>query len=196
MKKIIALILSVVMICCFSVTAFAADSPVATEKVTVTVRKADVTDPTGKEDVEYTLDHGDTITVKASDTYGTFNDWTIYKVEATVEGTVSSVNNSGIVTLSAVKTLAATTKTSVAVEGTDYEIVKGSLTSEELTIKAKTSVIICGNYDNVKTDPLKASSTDDSDSAPKTGDVMMVYAVVVMLGIAAFGFGVKKVYSK
>ena len=39
MKKLIALVLSVVMICCFSVTAFAADSPSATEKVTVTVRR-------------------------------------------------------------------------------------------------------------------------------------------------------------
>lgn len=195
MKKIIALVLSIVLVCCCSVTAFAAESPTATEKVTVTVRKADVTNPTGKVDVEYTFDKGATVTVKANDAYGTFNSWSIYKVEAAVEGTSSAVN-SGIVTLSAVKNLAATTKTSDAVAGTDYEVVSGSLTSKELTVKVNTSVIICGNYDNVKTNPLNASTADNSASAPQTSDITVVYAVVIMLAVAAFGFGVKKVYSK
>lgn len=195
MKKIIALILSIVMICCFSVTAFAADSPTATEKVTVTVRKADVIDPAGKVDTEYTLDAGSTITVKANAKYGTFNSWSVYKVESAVEG-VSAPVSSGVITLSAVKNLAATTKTVDAVVGTDYEIVKGSLTTTEMTIKLNTTVIVCGNYDNVKTDPNVASGADDSDSAPQTGDMTALYAVVVMLGVAAFAFGVKKVYSK
>lgn len=195
MKKIIALVLSVVMICCFSVTAFAAESPTATEKVTVTIRKADVVDPTGKVDTEYTLDKGTTLTVKADSKYGTFNSWSVYKVEASVEG-VSAPVNSGIVTLSAVKNLAATTKTVDAVVGTDYEIVKGSLTSSEMTIKLNTSVIVCGNYDNVKTDPNVASGADDSDSAPQTSDMTAVYAMLVALAVVAFGFGVKKVYSK
>ena len=73
MKKLIALVLSVVMICCFSVTAFAADSPSATEKITVTVRKADVVYPAGKVDTEYTLDAGMTLTVKANSKYGKFD---------------------------------------------------------------------------------------------------------------------------
>lgn len=195
MKKLIALVLSVVMICCFSVTAFAADSPTATEKVTVTVRKADVVDPTGKVDTEYTFDKGTTITVKADSKYGTFNSWSIYKVEASVEG-VSAPVASGIITLSAVKNLAATTKTVDAVAGTDYEIVKGSLTSTEMTVKLNTSVIVCGNYDNVKTDPNVASGADNSDSAPETSDMTVVYAMLVALAVVAFGFGVKKVYSK
>ena len=195
MKKIIALILSIVMICCFSVTAFAAESPTASEKVTVTVRKADIVDPAGKVDTEYTFDAGTTITVKANSKYGTFNSWSVYKEEATVEG-VSAPVNSGIVTLSAVKALAATTKMVEAKAGTDYEIVKGSLTSSEMTIKLNTAVIVCGNYDNVKTDPAASSSADDSESAPQTGDMTAVYAVVVMLAVVAFTFGVKKVYSK
>lgn len=195
MKKIIALILSVVMICCFSVTTFAAESPSATEKVTVTVRKADVIDPAGKVDTEYTLDKGTTITVKANSKYGTFNSWSVYKVEASVEG-VSAPVNTGVMTLSAVKNLATTTKTVDAVAGTDYEIVKGSLTTAEMTIKLNTAVIVCGNYNNVKTDPNVVSGADDSDSAPQTGDMTAVYAVVVMLAVVAFGFGVKKVYSK
>ena len=195
MKKIIALVLSIVMICCFSVTAFAADSPSATEKVTATVRKADLVDPVGKVDTEYTLDKGATLTVKANSKYGTFNSWSVYKVEASVEG-VSAPVNSGVITLSAVKNLAATTKTVDAVVGTDYEIVKGSLTASEMTIKLNTSVIVCGNYDNVKTDPNAASNADGSASAPQTSDMTAVYAMVVMLAVVAFGFGVKKVYSK
>lgn len=189
MKKIIALILSIVMVCCFSLTAFAADSPSASEKVTITVRKADVVDPTGKVDTEYTFDAGTTITVKANSKYGTFNSWSVYKSQASV-GTTT-----GMVTLSVVKNLAAT-KMVDAVAGTDYEIVKGSLTSEEMTIKLNTAVIICGNYDNVKTDPSASSNADKSDSAPQTGDMTVAYVVVVMLAVAAFGFGVKKVYSK
>ena len=194
MKKIIALVLSIVMICCFSVTAFAAESPSADQKIKVTVRKADLSDPTGKVDVTYTLDKGDTFTVKANPKYGKFNDWSVYKVEATAAG-VSAPVNTGIVTLSAFKTLA-TTKTVDAVQGTDYEIVAGSLTATELTIKVNTSVIVCGNYDNVKTDPNVASGADGSSSSPQTGDMTVLYAVIVMLAVAAFGFGVKKVYSK
>lgn len=193
MKKIIALVLSIVMVCCFSVTAFAAESPSANEKVTVTVRKADVVNPAGKVDTEYTFDAGTTITVKANSKYGTFNSWSVYK-EETATG-VSAPVKSDVVTLSVVKTLAAT-KTVDAVAGTDYEIVKGSLTSTEMTIKINTAVIVCGNYNNVKTDPNVASGADDSSSAPQTGDMTMVWALVVMLGVAAFGFGVKKVYSK
>lgn len=195
MKKIIALILTVAMVCCFSVTAFAAESPSATEKVTVTVRKADVVDPAGKVDTEYTFDAGTTITVKANSKYGTFNSWSVYKVEASVDG-VSAPVSSGVVTLSAVKNLAATTTTVDAVAGTDYEIIKGSLTTSEMTIKLNTAVIVCGNYDNVKTDPNVVSGGDASDSAPQTSDMTAIYAIVVMLAAAAFGFGVKKVYSK
>ena len=65
-----------------------------------------------------------------------------------------------------------------------------------MTIKLNASVIVCGNYDNAKTDPSAVSGGDDSDSAPQTGDMTALYAIVVMLGIVAFGFGVKKVYSK
>lgn len=194
MKKIIALVLSVVMICCFSVTAFAAESPSATEKVTVTVRKADVVNPTGKVDTEYTFDAGTTITVKANSKYGTFNSWSVYKEEKAAG--VSAPVNSGVITLSAVKNLATTTKMVDAVAGTDYEIVKGSLTSTEMTIKLNTAVIVCGNYDNVKTDPNVASGADGSANAPQTSDMTVAYAIVIMLGIVAFGFGVKKVYSK
>ena len=187
MKKLIALVLSIVMICCLSVTAFAAESPEATEKVTVTIRKADVVDPAGKVDTEYTYDVGTTITLKADAKYGTFTSWSIYKEAATTPAT-------GMVTLSVAK--AANAKYVEAVAGTDYEIVKGSLTTSEITIKLNAEVIVCGNYNNVITDPSAASNADDSANAPATGDMTIVYAAVIMLACAAFAFGVKKVYSK
>ncbi len=186
MKKLIALVLSIVMICCFSVTAFAADSPTATEKVTVTVRKAAVDGHVV--DTEYTFDAGAALTVKADAKYGKFNNWSVYKVTETQATT-------GMVTLSVVKNLAAV-KTADAVEGTDYEIITGSLTSTEMTIKMNTSVIVCGNYNNLKTDPNAASNVDGSPSAPQTSDLTVVYVAIVALAVVAFGFGIKKVYSK
>ena len=194
MKKLIALVLSVVMICCFSVTAFAAPSPEASEKTTITIRKADVVEPAGQvEDTEYTIDAGATITLKADSKYGTFKDWSIYK-EETATGLSAPANN-GVMTLSVVKNLA-TAKYVDAVAGTDYEIVKGSLTTSEITIKVNSAIVVCANYDNVKTDPALPSSGDSSSDSPATGDMTVAYVLVAMLAVAAFGFGVKKVYSK
>lgn len=185
MKKIVALVLSIVMICCFSVTAFAAKSPVATEKVTVTVRKADFAE--GDIDKEITLDAGDTITVKADPKFGTFKSWSVYKTGKNAPAT-------GMVTLSVLNL--ATSKTVKAVEGTDYEIVKGSLTSTEMTIKVLSSVVVCGNYDDKITDPNEQSNVDDSDKSDPTGDTSVYYIAIVLLAAAAFCFGIKKVYSK
>lgn len=172
MKKLIALILSMVMVCCFCVTAFAAESPTASEKITITVVKGDLVQPVGKPDVEYTVDKGGNVIVKQNDKYGKFNDWTVYKVPT----------DGG--------------KPVVAVAGVDYEIIKGGLKESELTIKAKTTLIVCGNYNGVVTDPLSKSNADNSANAPQTGDMTAVYVMFAMLAVAAFGFGVKKVYSK
>lgn len=195
MKKIVALLISIAMICCLSVTAFAAESPVANEKITITLKKASAEGTVSKNDVDYTVDKGYEITVKANSEFGKFNSWSIYKVEASVENT-SVASESGVITLNSVVNLAATTKVTEAVAGTDYEIVKGSLTSDEMTVKVNSSVIICGNYDNVKTDPLSSSNSDNSASAPQTGDLTLVYAFVVALAALTCGFGIKKVYSK
>ena len=195
MKKFITLVLSIVFVCSFSVTAFAAESPVANEKVTITIRKANIVEPDYKLDTEYTVDAGTTITVKADPKYGKFNSWSVYKEEATVEGT-STTFASGIVALSAVKNLAAKIDFVKAVKGVDYEIVKGSLTTSEMTIKLNTAVIVCGNYDNVVTDPSKPSKIDDSETSAPTGDMTVAYIAIVMLAAVAFAFGTKKVYSK
>ena len=72
MKKLIALILSVILICCFSVTAFAAESPTANEKVTVQVIKGTANNSIEKEGVPYTFEKGIVTTFKSrppADTY-------------------------------------------------------------------------------------------------------------------------------
>ena len=168
MKKFIALVLSIVLACRFSVTAFAAESPTADSKVTITIRKSDFVGFDGKSDVKYTVDDNSTITVKNNSSYGKFNSWSFYKVANSVE----------------------------AVEGVDYEIVSGTVNSQEMTIKVKTSLIVCANYNDVKTEPLSDSNTDNSSSAPQTADYTVVYAVLSVLAASAFVFGVKKVYSK
>ena len=170
MKKLIALILSVILICCFSVTAFAAESPTAGEKITVQVIKGTANNSIEKEGVPYTFEKGIVTTFKSDEKQGTFNSWTIYKVEG----------NAAV----------------LAVEGVDYEIIAGGLESSEITIKIKSSFIVCGNYNNVKTDPTPYISYDGSSSAPQTGDMSTVCIMVIMLAVAALGFSAKKVYSK
>lgn len=168
MKKIIALVLSLILVCCCSVTAFAAESPVADEKVTVVVRKADYVDFDGKSDVKYTVEKDKLITVQDDSEYGKFNSWTVYKADGSAE----------------------------AVEGVDFEVVSGSFTEQKMTVKAKASIIVCANYNGVKTNPVVESNADNSASAPQTGDMATAYIAVIMLAAVVFGFGVKKAYSK
>ena len=167
MKKIIALVLSIVMICCLSVTAFAANSPTASEKVTVTIRKGATANQEYKADVAYTVDGGTVLSLKADAQQGKFDNWTVYAEDG-----------------------------KALTEGVDFVVVSGSLTSSEVSIKLIKSAIVCANYDNVKTDPKVPGSSDNSANAPQTGDMTAVYAFVVMLGVVAFAFGAKKVYSK
>lgn len=169
MKKIIAVVLSIVMICCLAVTAFATPSPVAGNKVTVTFKKADAGVTMN---VAHTLEKGSVITVKANTQQsGQFNSWSVYKV-------------------------AADGKYVEAVAGVDYEIVAGTLTAEEVSVKLISDVVVCGNYNGTVTDPAPEAATGDgSSTAPQTGDMTMAY-VFVVLAVAAFGFGAKKVYSK
>ncbi len=173
MKKLIALILGLVLIFSLSVTAFAAESPSATLKVEVILRKVDSASSTVKSDVTHSADKGVIITATADETtYGRFNSWSIYK----------SVPGS--------------TTLDLAKEGVDYEIVGGSLTEGEIKIKCNSSVIVCANYNDVVTNPLVTSNADSSANAPQTGDAAGFYFAVIALAALVFGVAVKKQYSK
>ena len=195
MKKLMSIVLCIAILFSVSVVAFAAESPSATVKVTVTLRKATSVAPTEKTDVTYTIDNGTVVNVKANDAYGKFNNWSIYKVTSTVEPT-SAKPASGVTTLSVAANVVALANAGSVVEavaGKDYEIVSGSLTTSEMTVKVYSDVIICGNYDNVKTDPLVAG--DKAQTSPQTGDINMVAVFAMLIGAAAV-FGVKKAYNK
>ena len=103
------------------------------------------------------------ITVKADPDKGDFDEWVIYKADG---------------------------KT-IAVEGVDYIIVKGELTSEKIVITPLKGVIICGNYNGVVTKPVVVkpdTDKDDSNKAPQTSDNLATALSIVM--IASLGFAV------
>ncbi len=197
MKKIIAIILTITLFFTLSLTAFAADSPEATKKITVVLRKADGLKGVLERDVKYTLDGGTEVSVVADEAeFGTFKNWTIYKVQPEVMPTSYSAGDRIIALNASVINLAS--KTSIATEPTDYEIIKGSLTSKELTVLAHADLIICANYGDTITDPLSQSSTSgtQTDESPQTGDIMALSAVIAILASAAVIFGAKKQLAK
>ena len=171
MKKIIAVIVCIAVLCTLSVAAFAA-SPSGKTKINVIIRKADglegVTKVDEKTVIEITND-GVTVKVQANSKYGTFNNWSIYKPDSSAKGY------------------------SAAVAGTDYDIVEGSLTTSTLKVNVFSDVIICANYNGATTDPLSASS---QGSAPLTADMSVVCAAIVMLAAAGMVMSAKKVFSK
>lgn len=149
---------------------------------------------------------GSTVTVEPKSEYGEFDSWSIYVVSdatAATAGTAKIIN------------LAQTQKTTAAKEGTDYKVVEGSLSSDDLSIEVlkEEKLIICGNYDGKITDPNeeaedageedtgddKEADTDKEGETPKsskTSDSSVVYAVFALLAAGAIVFGAKKQFSK
>ncbi len=102
---------------------------------------------------------GEDITLEADPDKGDFDEWKIYKADGTV-----------------------------AVEGEDYEIVSGSLTSSSITILPKANLIITANYDGEETD----FEIDNGEvTSPQTGDVA-VYALCSVMVLALAGAAVAK----
>jgi len=102
---------------------------------------------------------GEDITPEAVPNKGDFAAWKIYKADG-----------------------------SVAVEGEDYEIVSGSLTSSSITILPKANLIITANYDGEETD----FEIDNGEvTSPQTGDVA-VYALCSVMVLALAGAAVAK----
>lgn len=164
MKKIVAVLLALTAVFALSFSALAVDSPEATVKVNVTVRVAQPKSGVDKVDTAVPVDKGTVIRVSTDSSKGKFNSWAVYKADGTL-----------------------------AVKGTDYEIVEGSLTSTEFSIKVNADLYVCGNYNGKITDPLTGEAkTPDS---PKTGDTAVACAAVMLLS-AAFVVGANKKFCK
>ena len=175
MKKLIALALAALIVCALPVMAMAepTPSPEAPNLVHINIRKGTIQGSTNN---AATTDGQGNITVVADPTLGKFNNWTIFKV---VDGQAQQA---------AIGTTAET-KYVAAVEGVDYVIVSGTLTTTTLTVRPLTDLVICGNYDGKITDPKTGES---GSTAPKTGANTAVLIVVAALALAGAGYATKK----
>ena len=159
MKKLVALLMAVILVFSLSVVVSAAKvySPTGKGKYNVVV----ISDGNSKNGQKYSVTEGEgTITATADTTKGTFNKWTVYKMNG---------------------------KTAVeAVIGTDYVIISGSLIDPEIVIEPLNDVIIAANFDDEITD---VSAWLVSEDSPKTGDAAMlfvaIFAVIAVAGVFA-----------
>ena len=189
MKKIIALVLCVVFVCALSVGVSAQDSPVADKVYAVTTivpeEKADITDNVKPAIVK--VNDGGTITltapaaVKSDDAETKFVGFKIYK-KAAATGTAAA--NEGEV-------IALANGLVEAVKGTDYDIVKGSLTDANVEIKPYTDLVVVATYKDVAIDPTTGVVTVQPES-PATGSATAICFAIVGLAAAAVTFGAKK----
>ena len=166
MKKIVAIILALVAVLTLSVSAMAANnSPVPTTKATVTIHSAICADGILEEGKGVTVEIGSTVNIKKDDAEGKFDSWSIYKKDG-----------------------------SVAVEGTDYVIVSGSLKNPTISLDVMADLVICGNYNGKITDPSTGKPKDPV--APPTLDATAIVLVALMFGSAAVAFTAKKKLCK
>ena len=107
---------------------------------------------------------GESITLTADPEMGKFDKWMIYKMDG-----------------------------SLAVEGEDYTIVSGSLTTETITIIPLANIIITGNYNGKIT---KFDVTNDEPVSPQTGDTSVVMLGAMMVLALAGAVVAKKQLAK
>ena len=165
MKKILALVLTLVLILGLSVPVFAAKSAGGTVyfKVVVVDGNGHKDAPAGTTPdnvTESIVVAGNKIKVKADEYKGDFDGWVIYKADGTV-----------------------------AVKDVDYKILGAfSLTDPEIEIIPLATIVITANYNGVKTEPV---IVNDEDESPETGDNTVVVLSAVAL-IALCGAVVAK----
>jgi hypothetical protein len=156
MKKVFAIILTIVLVMGLSIPAFAAKSPGGTvyHKVVVVDGNDHKDAPAGStpENITHkTVVEGDKVKVTATEGKGTFDNWVIYKADGTP-----------------------------AVAGEDYRLLGAfALTDPEIELIPLTTIVITANYDNIKTETIIIS---DEDESPETGD----NTVVVLSAVALF----------
>ncbi len=113
----------------------------------------------GAETIITEVEVGESITLTADPKMGKFDKWMVYKADGTP-----------------------------AVEGVDYKILSGSLTTSPCTIIPLANIIITGNY-NGKITTFKIAN--DEPTSPQTGDTT-VYALGAVMVLALAGATVAK----
>lgn len=167
MKKVFALILTLVLVFGMAVPAFAAKSPNGTVYYKVVVIDGnDHADAPQQSDKHENITHtnvtdGKALKAKADPVKGKFDGWKIYKADG---------------------------KT-VAVAGVDYKVLGAfSLSDEEIEIIPLATIVITANYNGVVTETIEVK---DEAVSPPTGDATVVVLSAVAL-IALCGVIVSK----
>lgn len=158
MKKLLALILTLILIMGLSVPVFAAKSAGGTVYFKVVVidgnAHADADDAANAENITHNIvTDGKSIKVKADETKGAFDGWIIYKADGTL-----------------------------AVKDVDYKVLGAfSLADPEIEIVPLATIVITANYDGVKTETI---IVNDEDESPETGDnTAVVLAAVALMAL-------------
>ncbi len=161
MKKILALVLTLVLIMGLAVPVFAAKSAGGQVYFKVVIvdgngHKDAPADTTPENITHTTVVDGNKVTVKADETKGKFDGWVIYKADGTL-----------------------------AVKDVDYKVLGAfSLTDPTIEIIPLATIVITANYDGVKTETVIVS---DEDESPETGDntvvVLSAVALIALCGV-------------
>ncbi len=205
MKRILAVVLAFLVISAFSVTAFAAPSPVSVGERTVTIYSW----ATGKLEVLGTI------------TFEVFDDGSVQVKGTTITSPNFKVNPDGTITLTKTKT-SDNTFLGWVILG-DYDIVSGSLLSDTLTIRPKGDIKVYEMYalppfteSNLKqlyeylmgllkqiitptttvpgeTTTKPAPGPDDKDPvSPPTGSNILALGAIMVLSLSAIAVVAKK----
>lgn len=144
MKKFFALLLTVCLLFCFSVTAFAAVSPVASKKYAVVMLIDDGTAPTKQSYEVSTEIIGEmeilNFTAHEPKAGSTFDGWSFYRKDG-----------------------------SVAIIDSEYIVIDGNTLSLNVKFIPFTDLIVVAQYDGKKPDLTEAMKLFDTTS-PQTGD--------------------------
>ena len=167
MKKVFALILTLVFVFSMAVPAFAAKSPNGTvyNKVVIVDGNAHKDAPAQGDNKNENITHttvveGKSIKVKADPNKGKFDGWSIFKADG-----------------------------KPAVAGVDYKILgASSLSDDEIEIIPLATIVITANYNDVVTETI---IVEDEEVSPPTGDASVVVLSAVAL-IALCGVIVSK----
>lgn len=167
MKKVFALILTLVFVFSMAVPAFAAKSPNGTVYNKVVIidgndhKDAPQQDADKQENITHTtVIEGNSIKVKANPNKGKFDGWKIYKADG-----------------------------KPAVAGVDYKVLgASSLSDDEIEIIPLATIVITANYNDVVTETI---IVEDEAVSPPTGDATVVVLSAVAL-IALCGVIISK----